>query len=81
MTHIHIAFFIIDAVQVFQNLQGFKHYNKEHANFFLPFVLCLLGFSVIMSPLSTCCAARALLFPGCELFAGDALLNIPATSR
>ena len=80
-THSYCCILIIDAVQVFQNLQGFKHYNKEHANFFLPFVLCLLGFSVIISPLSTCCAARALLFPGWELFAGDAVLNIPATGR
>lgn len=63
------------------SVQRFNHYNREHANFFLPFVLCLFGFNVIISPVSTCCVVRALLFPLCELFTGEAVLNIPATVK
>ena len=62
--------------------QKFKHHNNEHENlFFLPFVLCLFGFNVIISPVSTCCVVRALLLALCELFTGEAVLNIPATVK
>lgn len=55
------------------------YYSNMHVNFFFPFVRCLFGFKVIMSPVSICCVARALLFAGCSLLTGDAVLNIPAT--
>lgn len=57
------------------------HYSNMHVNFFFPFVRCLFGFKVIISPVSICCVARALLFVGCSFLTGDAVLNIPATVR
>lgn len=70
-----------EVVQALYSAQKFKHHNNEHGNFFLPFVLCLFGFNVIISPVSTCCVVRALLLALCELFTGEAVLNIPATVK
>lgn len=76
---LHVSFG--EVVQALYSAQKFKHHNNEHGNFFLPFVLCLFGFNVIISPVSTCCVVRALLLALCELFTGEAVLNIPATVK